>query len=1077
MPIDKTFEPASVEARIHDKWERAQAFKANPDPSKQPFSIVIPPPNVTGSLHMGHALNNTLQDILCRFERMRGKDVLWQVGTDHAGIATQMVVERKLAEKGENRRDLGREEFLKRVWDWKEESGGTIIAQLKRLGASCDWSRERFTMDEGLSKAVTKVFVQLYNEGLIYRDKRLVNWDPHFQTAISDLEVVQVEKRGSFKWERASRAKVDTGFANNEMHKNEDKDAEGNAVAFDASALEKILKKDPHGHMYYINYPLEDAIYDPDKPETFITVATTRPETLLGDVAVAVHPTNEKYKHLIGKNVVLPLVGRLIPIVGDDYADPEKGTGAVKITPAHDFNDFEVGKRHKLRARKILTGIGTIYIDIGGHKNSDFDDYFASLEEKRKTWMARTSLAMTQAVHAQEPQPVMPVLDTGIHDLNSVDGSQDVDTRVKPAHDGSGSRSRDLMELNILDRFIARFKVVEWLFSEGLLIKIEPTTHTVPHGDRSGVTVEPFLTDQWYVNVKPLAEKAMAAVRSGNTKFVPQNWEKTYFQWLENIEPWCISRQLWWGHQVPVWYGPDLKEFVYPTEEEAIKAAKQHYGHDIFIKFSSTMTQSEAKEYVFEIQSQRRAVENKEKNTPLSLRRDEDVLDTWFSSALWPFSTMGWPENTDELKRYYPTSVLITGFDIIFFWVARMMMMGIHFMDGEVPFKDVYIHALVRDASGAKMSKSKGNVVDPLQLIDQYGADALRFTLAAMAAQGRDIKLSLQRVEGYRNFATKLWNASRFAEMNGCARVHTFDPSQVKETLNQWALHECAVAIKDITAALEAYRFNDAANRAYRFVWNVFCDWYVELAKPTLQGTQAFSSEVGTGSREENASKNDSSAKEETRATIDYLIDQICKLLHPFMPFLTEELWNIRGCGGKPDTLLTLSSWPDLSHLENPEAEAEIGWCVELINEIRSARSETNVPAAAFIPLVLIKAPNEFQARATRWGDLLKRLARLSDITFSDTPPAQSMQLIVRGVSVALPLAGVIDLTAERARLDKEQLKATSEIEKIEAKLSNEEFLKRAPEEVVEEQRERLEELNNRKNQLQEAMARLQNSR
>jgi valyl-tRNA synthetase len=1003
MPIDKTFEPASVEARIHDKWEKAQAFKANPDPNKQPFSIVIPPPNVTGSLHMGHALNNTLQDILCRFERMRGKDVLWQVGTDHAGIATQMVVERKLAEKGEDRRTLAptleesRKEFLKRVWEWKEESGGTIIAQLKRLGASCDWSRERFTMgekgapDDQMVKAVTKVFVELYNtledgskrtsadqKGLIYPDKRLVNWDPHFQTAISDLEVVQVEKRGSFKWER------------------DQTDAEGNAVAFDAAALEKVLKKDPHGHMYYINYPLEGAVYDPDDASTFITVATTRPETLLGDVAVAVHPENEKYKHLIGKNVVLPLVVRLIPIIDDTYADPEKGTGAVKITPAHDFNDFEVGKRHELEQRNIFA--------------------------------LNASISLTDRFICTPQNPPIDWIN----------------------------------EFSRLDRYEARYKIVKLLEERNHLIKIEPSTHSVPHGDRSGVAVEPFLTDQWYVNVKPLAEKAMEAVRSGKTNFVPQNWEKTYFQWLENIEPWCISRQLWWGHQVPVWYGPRN-----PDKWEGEQHTKEIVHEKSFCGETWNEIEEQVKNYysttglpVKLVPYEQRKICHDSTQSGIQwipVWQDPDVLDTWFSSALWPFSTMGWPEKTDELARYYPTSVLITGFDIIFFWVARMMMMGIHFMDGEVPFKDVYIHALVRDATGAKMSKSKGNVVDPLQLIDQYGADALRFTLAAMAAQGRDIKLSLQRVEGYRNFATKLWNAARFAEMNGCVSSKTFDPSKAQETLNQWALHECAVAVKEITAALEAYRFNDAANRAYRFVWNVFCDWYLELAKPTLQGA-------------------DSEAKEETRATVDYLIDQICKLLHPFMPFLTEELWNIRGCGGEANRLLTLSPWPNLSHLENPSAEAEIGWCVELISEIRSARSETNVPAAAFIPLVLVNAPNEFQARATLWDDLLKRLARLSDITFSEAPPAQSMQLIVRGVSVALPLAGVIDLAAERARLEKEKGKAIVEIEKIEAKLGNEEFLNRAPEEVVEEQRERLEELEGRKSQLQEAISRLQSA-
>ncbi|HKZ95828.1 MAG TPA: valine--tRNA ligase, partial [Hyphomicrobiaceae bacterium] len=622
--LDKTYQPAEIEPRIHQDWETAEAFKCGrPDrlaARAKPFAIVIPPPNVTGSLHMGHALNNTLQDVLVRFERMRGRDVLWQPGTDHAGIATQMVVERQLAaENKTDRRTMGREAFLRAVWAWKEESGSTIVTQLKRLGASCDWSRERFTMDEGLSKAVIKVFVELYDQKLIYKDKRLVNWDPRFQTAISDLEVVQVEARGSFQWS---------------------KDGD---VPFDAKALAKVLDRNPNGHLYYFRYPLKD---DPAKG---IVVATTRPETMLGDTAVAVHPEDERYQKLIGKKVVLPLVGREIPIIADEYSDPTKGTGAVKITPAHDFNDFEVGRRHDLEKINVL------------------DDH-ARLNENA-------------------PQ-------------------------VYRGH----------------DRFEARRRVVADIEALGLLEKIEPTTHTVPHGDRSGVVVEPWLTDQWYVNAAELAKSAIQAVESGKTVFVPKSWEKTYFEWMRNIQPWCISRQLWWGHQIPAWYGPDGEVFVAHDEAEAKALAKKRYKKDA------------------------------------ELRRDEDVLDTWFSSALWPFSTLGWPDKTPELKRYYPTSVLVTGFDIIFFWVARMMMMGLHFMK-EVPFREVYIHALVRDERGQKMSKSKGNVMDPLGLIDSYGADALRFTLAAMAAQGRDIKLSAARVEGYRNFATKLWNAARFAEM------------------------------------------------------------------------------------------------------------------------------------------------------------------------------------------------------------------------------------------------------------------------------------------------------------------------
>jgi len=901
--MDKTFDPAAVEARISALWDEAEAFKAGRADRRDaaPYTIVIPPPNVTGSLHMGHALNNTIQDILCRFERMRGRDVLWQPGMDHAGIATQMVVERQLMERQIHRRDLGREEFIKRVWEWKEESGGRIKDQLKRLGASCDWSRERFTMDEGLSRAVLKVFVDLYRQGLIYKDKRLVNWDPKFQTAISDLEVQQVEVKGN---------------------------------------------------LWHIRYAVEGV------PDRSITVATTRPETMLGDVAVAVHPEDERYRDLIGKFAVLPLVGRRIPIVADEYSDPEKGTGAVKITPAHDFNDFEVGKRHQL---SLINIFGT---------------------------EAQLTLKGNESFLADLP------------------ASADLDA---------------VLALEGFDRTEARKRVVALLGERGVLVEVEPHTHMVPHGDRSGVVIEPYLTDQWYVNVKPLADRALAAVRKGDTKFVPENWEKTYFQWLENIEPWCISRQLWWGHQIPAWYDEDGNVFVAHSEEDAKAEARARHGKDV------------------------------------PLRRDEDVLDTWFSSALWPFSTLGWPDETPELKRYYPTNTLVTGFDIIFFWVARMMMMGLHFME-EVPFDTVYIHALVRDEKGAKMSKSKGNVIDPLEAIDQYGADALRMTLSAMAAQGRDIKLSLQRVEGYRNFATKIWNAARFAEMNECRRVAGFDPKAVTETLNKWALSECAKAIAEVAAGIEAYKFNEAALAAYRFVWNVFCDWTLELAKPVLQGA-------------------DSPAKDETRATIAFILDEICKLLHPFMPFLTEELWDVKGQEGpKRETILALAPWSRLDDLVDPAAEAEIGWVVDLVTEIRSARSETNVPAGAQIPLALVASSADVRARAGRWGDIVRRLARLSDIAFVETAPKSSIQLLIRGEVAALPLEGVIDLAAERARLAKEIQKLEGEIGKIEAKLGNADFLKRAPEEVIEEQRERREDAAARKAKMEEALNRLKDA-
>jgi valyl-tRNA synthetase len=904
MTMEKTFDPRSIESRIRDTWEEAQAFRAGrPDrATAAPYSIVIPPPNVTGSLHMGHALNNTLQDILVRFHRMKGEDVLWQPGTDHAGIATQMVVERQLMERKEpGRRDMGREKFLARVWEWKAESGGKIVEQLKRLGASCDWSRERFTLDEGLSRAVAKVFVQLYRDGLLYKDKRLVNWDPVLHTAISDLEVLQQEVKG---------------------------------------------------HLWRFKYPVVD---DAGK-ETgeFIVVATTRPETMLGDTAVAVHPEDERYTALVGKKLRLPLVGRLIPIVADDYSDPEKGTGAVKITPAHDFNDFEVGKRHGLRLVNVLDAQARVTLSA----NADFHEGLASCEELTAT----------------------------------------------------------VAELDGLDRFAARKRVVEMMEARELLDGIDDHKHMVPHGDRSGAVLEPRLTDQWYVDAKTLAQPALAAVREGRTTFVPKNWEKTYFEWLENIQPWCVSRQLWWGHRIPAWYDEDGNVYVEESEEAAHAAARNRTGSDV------------------------------------TLTRDEDVLDTWFSSALWPFSTLGWPDETPELARFYPTNVLVTGFDIIFFWVARMMMMGLHFKK-EIPFRDVYIHALVRDEKGAKMSKSKGNVIDPLHLIDEYGADALRFTLAAMAAQGRDIKLSTQRVEGYRNFATKLWNASRFAEMNGCARVSGYDPRANQVTLNRWIVGEASRTVHEVSAAIDAYRFNDAAASAYRFVWNVFCDWYVELSKPLLTGA-------------------DGPAKDETRATTAFILDQIYALLHPFMPFITEELWAIKGADGpKRESLLALSQWPSLEGLESPEAENEIGWVVDLVSEIRSLRAEMNLTSET--ELLLIGADEGLKSRAARWDETIRKLARLSRLGFADAAPKSSAQIIVRGGVVAMPLEGVIDLSAEKARLAKEIAKLDSEAKKVEAKLSNPGFMAKADDEVIEEHKERRDEALARIEKLTAALGRL----
>jgi len=946
--IENRYQPGAVEARIYQEWEETGAFRAGrPERAKaEPYCIVIPPPNVTGSLHMGHALNNTLQDILCRFERMRGRDVLWQPGTDHAGIATQAVVERQLMERQESSRAMGREAFIKRVWEWKAESGGTIIAQLKRLGASCDWSRERFTMDEGLSRAVLKVFVQLYREGLIYKDKRLVNWDPKLKTAISDLEVQQVETKGS---------------------------------------------------LWHLRYPIEDKKFDIDDPTTFIVVATTRPETMLGDVAVAVHPDDERYRSFVGKHVILPLVGRRIPIIADEYSDPEKGSGAVKITPAHDFNDFEVWQRHK-------------DAELKGYKPVNI------LDPEGKLLLFPNFDFKTHVVDAFVAQ-----VDQTIADLNGV------------------------------DRFVARKRIVAVLESLDLVAKIEPTTHVVPHGDRSGVVLEPYLTNQWYVDAKTLAQPAMAAVRERKTVFVPQQWEATFFNWMENIQPWCISRQIWWGHQIPAWYGPTKdeyghnyaiwKHFVAENQDDALAQASSFYGLPAHLEAS----EKAAADY---------GLSHTEKLDSVPLWRDEDVLDTWFSSALWPFSTLGWPDQTPELKRFYPTSSLVTGFDIIFFWVARMMMMGLHFMK-DAPFHDVYIHALVRDASGAKMSKSKGNVIDPLELINEYGADALRFTLASMAAQGRDIKLSTQRVEGNRNFASKVWSAARFAEINGCVRDPEFDPRRVKEVLNRWIVHETAKAARDVTAGIEAYKFNEAANAAYRFVWNVYCDWYLELIKPVLTGP-------------------DSPAKTETRAAAAWALDEIMKLLHPFMPFVTEELWRVTAeQGPKRHHMLALSAWPQHDGLDDPEAEGEIGWVIDLINAIRSVRVEMNIPPATQLPLVLAGASKQTETRARNWSEFVQRLARVSEMSFAGAPPQGAVQLVIRGEVAALPLKGVIDLAAEATRLAKEMAKADADIARVDAKLNNANFVARAPEEVVEEEKDKREEAKARKAKIAEAMERL----
>lgn len=906
--LDKTFDPTAAEPRLYAMWEESGVFAPKTDGAAEAYSIVIPPPNVTGSLHIGHALNNTLQDILTRYQRMKGKAALWLPGTDHAGIATQMVVERQLAAAGNvSRREMGREAFLEKVWEWKATSAGSIQNQLRRLGASCDWSRERFTLDPKLQDAVRKVFVQLFKEGLIYRDKRLVNWDPHFQTAISDLEVEQREMDG-FYWHFAYPLADGVTYEH--------------PVAYDGD-----------------NQPTEYETRD------YIVVATTRPETMLGDTGVAVHPEDARYAGLVGKFVTLPVTGRRIPIVADDYADPTKGSGAVKITPAHDFNDFGVGKRAGLAALNVMDAFGRI----------------------------------TAA-----------------------------DTPDVPA------------EYEGMDRFAARKAIVARAEEEGWLKEIEKTRHVIPHGDRSGVVIEPWLTDQWYVDAHTLAQPAIKAVEQGDTVFEPASYSKIYFEWLRNIEPWCISRQLWWGHRIPAWYGPDGTVFVEETEDDARAAARHHYDGET------------------------------------ALTQDEDVLDTWFSSALWPFSTMGWPEKTDDLARFYPTADLVTAADIIFFWVARMMMMGLHFMD-EVPFKRVIINGLVRDEKGQKMSKSKGNVIDPLGIIDELGADPLRFTMAILSGT-RDIKLSKQRIEGYRNFGTKLWNAARFAQMNEARRAEGFDPAGVQQTINRWIRGELTKAERQVSSALEGGRFDDAASALYRFVWNVFCDWYLELAKPVFNGA-------------------DAAAKSETQAMTAWTLDQTLKLMHPVMPFITEELWDKLAGEGAPRAEATLigARWPELPEsFVDASAEAEIGWLVDLVTEIRQLRAEMNVPPSAKPPLAFVAPDAATAERITRHRDLILTLGRVSEVATADAAPAGAVTFVSGGATAALSLAGIIDLAAERTRLTKEIAVFESDIGHVNKKLGNPNFVSRAAPEVVDEQREKLAEAEAGKAKLEAALKRLE---
>ncbi|MBS0644259.1 MAG: valine--tRNA ligase [Acetobacteraceae bacterium] len=899
MTLDSRFAPADVEPRLYEDWEKDGSFACDPTSNAQPYTIMIPPPNVTGSLHMGHALTFTIQDTLIRWRRMQGRDALWQPGTDHAGIATQMVVERLLATEGKDRRELGRDGFLERVWQWKAESGGTITRQLRRLGASLDWPRERFTMDDGLSAAVKEVFVTLYRQGLIYRDRRLVNWDPKLQTAISDLEVENREMKGS---------------------------------------------------LWYLRYPVEG------EAGRFIVVATTRPETMLGDTAVAVHPEHPTMAGLIGKRAILPLVGRAIPIVADTYADPEKGTGAVKITPAHDFNDFEVGRRHDLPMPSVLDKQANVTL--------------AEIEDALRAVPGVADPAFVRSLAGQA-------------------------------------------------RFTARSNIVKELERLELLEKIEPHTNTVPHGDRGGVPVEPLLTTQWYCNAGVLAKPAIEAVETGRTVFVPKQWENTFFAWMRDIQPWCISRQLWWGHRIPAWYGPDGEVFVAMDEAEARDFARKHYGRDE------------------------------------ALSQDEDVLDTWFSSALWPFSTLGWPEQTPELDRYYPGDVLVTGFDIIFFWVARMMMMGLHFMK-DVPFRTVYIHGLVRDEKGQKMSKSRGNVIDPLELIDSYGADALRFTICALTGPGRDVKLGASRVQDYRGFVTKLWNAARFCEMNGVRIDPAFDPAKAELPLSRWILDATNTAVAEASEALEAYRFDEYAGACYRFVWNNFCDWFLEFAKPLL------------------ADGADPKHAAEIRAVAAHVLGLTLRLLHPAIPFVTEELWDRFGYG-EPGSLIS-ADWPSQVEVSGAgEARAELDWVIRLITLVRSVRSEMNVPPSKPSPVLLRDVPAEALGRVDRWLEAIRRLARASDVQAMDGDvPRGSAQAVLDETTVVLPLEGLIDLAAERARLAKDRDRLVADAAKTRQKLANADFVARAPEEVVAENRERLAAAESEIDRLNAALARLE---
>jgi len=937
--LPKTFDPVEIEARWYAHWEGQGRFRPE-RPDAEPFTIVIPPPNVTGSLHIGHALDLTLQDILTRHARMKGKDALWVVGTDHAGIATQMVVERNLESQGVKRTDMSREVFIEHVWEWKAQSGGAITRQMRRLGASCDWANVRFTMDEGFSKAVIKTFVDMHRAGLIYRDKRLVNWDPKLGTAISDLEVETREVAGKF---------------------------------------------------WHIRYPLADGGGD-------ISVATTRPETMLADMAVAVHPDDERYRALVGRQVRLPLTGRLVPIVADEHADPELGSGAVKITPGHDFDDFEVGRRAGIEARDMLN-----MLDASGK--------------------------IVQTADGLIPEALVG-----------------------------------------FDRFAAREQVVQMLEAEGFLTQVEDRTIATPYGDRSGVVIEPWLTDQWYVDTAKLAGPAIDAVRDGRIRVVPETWKKTWFNWLENIQPWCVSRQLWWGHRIPAWASTGYKRdgqdlivastphiFVEETEAEAIVAAKAQAGDKKVVVFDSfeegVAAFNEGEPSIFD-------------DNVYALIRDSDVLDTWFSSALWPFATLGWPEQTDTLRRHYPNDVLISGFDIIFFWDARMAMQGIH-LTGDVPWKALYLHGLVRDKAGQKMSKSKGNTVDPIGLIDRYGADALRFFMAAMESQGRDIKLDEKRIEGYRNFATKLWNAARFCQANGIGASQAIEPPAAGLPVNRWIIGETVKTVQALDLAIADLRFDESAHLIYHFTWDRFCDWYLELIKP------AFAPDApGEGA-------------DETRVVAGWVLDQILVMLHPFMPFITEELWH--AMGPRPYDLI-LAKWPMAdARAIDPEAGEEIEWLVALIQELRSARTDVGVPVAARTDIMVLTTvhaavvpgtypiPHDLISRFQRNRQALRKIGRLDHATFLHTgttidletgasrdrtaEPEGAMsrslgpQLVVGGATYIIPVEDVIDIGAERVRLTKAIAQAEKERDALAKRLESPGFVEKAKPEAIEKAR------------------------